>query len=31
MHHWRSLPTAIENGSVRMLQQDNEVIKTHFR
>jgi hypothetical protein len=28
MHLWLSLPTAIENGAVRMLQQDKEVILT---
>jgi hypothetical protein len=28
MHLWLSLPTAIENGSVRALQQDKEVVPT---
>jgi hypothetical protein len=28
MHLWLSLPTAIENGAVRILQQDKEVILT---
>lgn len=28
MHLWLSLPTSIENGAVRMLQQDKEIILT---
>jgi hypothetical protein len=28
MHLWLSLPTSIENGAVRMLQQDKEVVLT---
>jgi hypothetical protein len=28
MHLWLSLPTAIEKGSVRLLQQDKEVVET---
>jgi hypothetical protein len=28
MHLWLSLPTSIENGAVRMLQQDKEIVLT---